>query len=113
MRVIDYLRHLREIGELNTIISIGQLTSTMLSIKPKILERMEWYDFYEKELQRGNKQAWSETILRFKDCYRNELSRSKTFFEQEMVETDWINTCHAKLSWQVEEKERRKSRIYK
>ncbi len=48
MKVIDYFRQLRETSELKKLLSIGQLTPTMLNINPEILERMEWWDYYEQ-----------------------------------------------------------------
>ncbi len=99
MKVIDYLRQLRESGELNNIISIGQLTPTMISIKPEILERMEWWDYYENEKQKGNSHAWSRTIRHFRDCNDKKLTRCSTFFNAELREKDWASSWHAEITW--------------
>ncbi len=98
MKVIDYLRYLRETKQLNLIISLANTQNSLLSIPPDILQKMEWYDYYEDEHQNGNWKAWSATIKRFAHCERNDLSRAKLFFEQDIAEIDWISTTHAKFN---------------
>ncbi len=101
MKVIDYLRQLRESGELNNIISLANTQHSLMKIPPYLLEKIEWYDYYEQEQQQGNRNAWSATMRHFNRCDRNDLSRCKLYFEQEMSTCDWINTTHAPLSNQA------------
>ncbi len=82
MKKIDLYRLLRAEGLLNLVISAGCL-------RPEIVEKLIWFDFYDQLCRAGNKRARSATISRFGldearfDWWRFQL-------HQEIMEKDYV-----------------------
>ncbi len=82
MKRIELYRLLRKQGLLNFVISDGFL-------RPEIVEKMMWYDYYEQQRASGNKQARRATI----DHFRLDEARFdwwRTRLNQELVEKDYV-----------------------
>ncbi len=82
MKRIELYRILREEGLLNLVISAGCL-------RPEIVEKLLWLDFYEQAYAAGNKRARSATIARFV-LDEARFDWWKFHLNQEIVEKDYV-----------------------
>ncbi len=83
MKVIEQLRFWRADGTLNILINIHALS-------PAILESLEWWDFFDAEKAKGNHQARKATYMHFRACTPDIFDKRRTYFNQEIPTTDWV-----------------------